>query len=249
VSDSLTVAIAGLFGAAAACLLGWSLRRRKAEPEDVTLGFLGPSLAALYLLVLALAVAAEWGTISDAHQAATTEASAARQLYWSAAGLPPGAAAVLRQEVRQYTSAVVGHDWPLMRHGLLDDQTLDMLGAMESTVLKINPPDAAASAAQTVALNQLSTLSAVRAQRQDDAGVRLPAGLLAGVVATSMVVALFPFAVGIRPILPSIMLASTQAALVTIGIVVVFQLNHAYSGPLAVQPDPLQALIQQIGAH
>jgi hypothetical protein len=46
VSDSLTVAIAGLFGAAAARLLGWVLRRRKAEPEDVTLGFLGQSLLA-----------------------------------------------------------------------------------------------------------------------------------------------------------------------------------------------------------
>jgi hypothetical protein len=248
VNDWLTVVIAGLFGATAACLLGWALRRRKAEPEDVTLGFLGPSLAALYLLVLALAVAAEWGTIGDAHQAATTEASAARQLYWSSAGLPARAAARLKQEVRQYASVVVGHDWPLMRHGHLDDQTLNMLAAMDSTVLKLNPPDAAASAAQGNALYQLGTLSAVRAQRADDAGVRLPAGVLAGVMATSMVVALFPFAVGIRPTLPSIVLASTQAALVTIGVVVVFQLNHAYSGPLAVQPDSMQAVLQQIGA-
>jgi hypothetical protein len=60
--------------------------------------------------------------------------------------------------------------------------------------------------------------------------------------------ALFPFAVGIRPTLPSILLASTQAALVTIGVVVVFQLNHAYQGPLAVQPDPMAAVVQQITA-
>jgi hypothetical protein len=248
VDDSLTVVIAGLFGAGAACLLGWALRRRKAEPEDVTLGFLGPSLAALYLLVLALSVAAEWGTISDAHQGITTEASATRQLYWSAAGLPASAASTLRQEVSAYASAVVNHDWPLMQRGTLDDETLNMLGTMESTVLKINPPNAAASAAQEDALNQLSTLSAVRAQREDDASVQLPTGVLAGVVATSVLMALFPFAVGIRPTLPSIMLASTQAALVTIGVVVVFQLNHAYQGPLAVQPDPMAAVVQQITA-
>jgi hypothetical protein len=247
VDDLLTVVIAGLLGAAAACLLGWALRRRKAEPEDVTLGFLGPSLAALYLLVLALSVAAEWGTISDAHQAVTTEASATRQLYWSSAGLPAGAASTLKLQVREYASAVVNHDWPLMRHATLDDETLDMLGTMESTVLKINPPNAAASAAQEDALNQLGTLAAVRAQREDDASVRLPVGVLAGVVATSVVVALFPFAVGIRPTIPSIVLASTQAALVTIGVVVVFQLNHAYSGPLAVQPGPMVAVVQQIG--
>jgi hypothetical protein len=248
VADTLTVLTAGLCGAAAAAALGWAMRRRKAEPEDVTLGFLGPSLAALYLLVLALALAAEWGTISDAHQAATTEASALHQLYWSAAGLPTAAAGTLEDEVRAYASAVVNHDWPEMRQGRLDDQTEDMLGAMKETVLRVNPPNAAASAAQTDALNQIATLAAVRAQREDDASVRLPSGMLAGVIATSLVVGLFPFAVGIRPVLPSIVLAAMQAALVAIGVVIVFQLNHAYSGPLAVQPDAMTALIQQLGA-
>jgi hypothetical protein len=247
VGDAWTVLLAGLAGAAAAAALGWTLRRRKAEPEDVTLGFLGPSLAALYLLVLALAVAAEWGTISDAHQSATTEASALHQLYWSADGLPSAPASTLRAEVQAYATAVVDHDWPLMRKGTLDDETEDILGAMKSNILQVNPPDAAASAAQSDALNQIDTLAAVRAQREDDASVKLPSGVLAGVIATSMVVALFPFAVGIRPVLPSIILAAMQAALVVIGVVVVFQLNHAYSGPLAVQPTPMQSLIEQIG--
>jgi Protein of unknown function (DUF4239) len=249
VDDSLTVLIAGLLGAAAAAALGWALRRRKAEPEDVTIGFLGPSLAALYLLMLALALAAEWGTISDAHQGATTEASALHQLYWSAAGLPPAAAATLETEVRAYATAVVNHDWPEMAKGTLDDETEDMLGQMKATILHVNPPTAAASAAQNDALNQISTLAAVRAQREDDAGVRLPSGVLAGVIATSLVVGLFPFAVGIRPVLPSIILASMQGALVAIGVVVIFQLNHPYSGPLAVQPVPMQELIQQIGTQ
>ena len=113
-------------------------------------------------------------------------------------------------------------------------------------LVRVNPPDAAASAAQTDALNQIATLASVRAQREDDATVRLPSGVLAGVIATSLVVALFPFAVGIKPVLPSIILASFQAALVVIGVVVVFQLDHAYSGPLAVQPDPVSALIQRM---
>jgi hypothetical protein len=247
VDDVVIVLAAGLAGAAAAAALGWSMRRRKAEPEDVTLGFLGPSLAALYLLVLALGLAAEWGTISDAHQGATTEASALHQLFWSADGLPAQPADTLRQEVRGYATTIVNHDWPQMRKGTLDDRTEEMLGAMKATVLNVNPPNAAASAAQTDALNQLTTLAAVRAQREDDASVRLPSGVLAGVIATSMVVALFPFAVGIRPVLPSIILASMQAALVAIGVVVVFQLDHPYSGPLSVQPVPMQSLVQQIG--
>lgn len=41
-TDSVTLLIAGLFGAAIACLLGWALRRREAEPEDVTLDYRRP---------------------------------------------------------------------------------------------------------------------------------------------------------------------------------------------------------------
>lgn len=246
--DIWVLLLSGLAGAAAAALLGWGLRKRKAEPEDVTLGFLGPSLAAIYLLVLALSVAAEWGTIGDAHQGATTEASALHQLYWAAAGLPPAAEATLQEQVREYAATVVNHDWPQMRQATLDDKSEDLIGEMKETVLKVNPPTAAASAAQTDALNQLTTLAGVRAQREDDAIVKLPSGLLAGVIAISVVIALFPFVVGIRPVLPSMILAAMQAALVAIGIVVVFQLDHAYSGPLAVQPDPMQNLISQIGA-
>jgi hypothetical protein len=247
VSDTVVV-LAGLLGAGFAALLGWAMRRRKTEPEDVTLGFLGPSLAALYLLVLALALAAEWGWISDAHQAIATEASALRQLNWAAEGLPAGPATALEGEVRSYASAVVNHDWPQMQQGSLDDRTLDLLGAMKATVLKVNPPTSAASAAQNDALNQLTTLAAVRSQREDDAQVELPKGVLAGVIATSLVVALFPFAVGIKPVLPSIILAAMQAALVVIGVVVVFQLDHPYSGPLAVQPEPMATLVQQLAA-
>lgn len=247
-SDTIVLMVAGLLGAGLAALLGWAMRRRKTEPEDVTLGFLGPSLAALYLLVLALALAAEWGWISDAHQAVSTEASALRQLDWAAEGLPPGPAAALEADVRAYASAVVDHDWPQMRRGELDDQTLNLLGAMKTTVLKVNPPTAAASAAQTDALTQLTTLSTVRGQREDDTSAELPRGVLAGVIATSLVVALFPFAVGIRPVLPSIVLAAMQAALVVIGVVVVFQLDHPYSGPLAVQPAPVTELVGQLSA-
>lgn len=239
--------LAGLLGAGVAALLGWAMRRREAEPEDVTLGFLGPSLAALYLLVLALALAAEWGWISDARQAAAAEASALRQLGWAAQGLPAGPAATLAGEVRAYASAVVNHDWPQMRTGSLDDSTLDVIGAMKTTVLRVQPA-AAVSPAQTDALTQLTTLAAMRTQREEDTRNQLPRGVLAGVIATSLVVALFPFAVGIRPVLPSVILAAMQGALVVIGVVVVFQLDHPYAGPLAVRPDSMTALVQQLSA-
>ena len=48
----LAAAIAGI---ALAAVVVSVVRGRTGEPEDVTIGFLGPSLAAIYLLVLAFA--------------------------------------------------------------------------------------------------------------------------------------------------------------------------------------------------
>jgi hypothetical protein len=244
--ESVFVVLAALIGAVVVFALARWVRDRAVEPEDVTIGFLGPSLAALYLLVLAVALATEWQTIGDASQAAGNEATAVRQLYWAAEGLPTGSAATLREDTVKYADAVVSHDWPQMQRNKVDDKTVSMLASMNSYVLKLNPSDASASAVQLSALTQIGTAETAREQRITDAGLQLPVGLLAGVIATSIVVALFPFACGLRTRGPGLVLAAVQAALVAVGVLVVFQLNHAYSGPLEVGPDAMHAVLDQL---
>ena len=244
--ETLVVAIAALAGAVIVFGLARWIRDRGGEPEDVTIGFLGPSLAALYLLMLAVALATEWQTIGDASQAAGNEATAVRELYWAADGLPPSAAATLRGDAVNYASTVVSHDWPQMTHNDVDDDTSRMLAAMNTYVLRLDPSNAGASAVQLDAISQIGSAESAREQRVSDAGLRLPVGLLAGVIATSMVVAIFPFAGGMRTSGPGLALAAVQAALVAVGVVVVFQLNHPYSGPLAVGPDAMNSVLAQL---
>jgi Protein of unknown function (DUF4239) len=229
-----------------AVIVATIIKDRGGEPEDVTIGFLGPSLAAIYLLVLAVSLATEWQTTGSANQEAAAEASAIRELYWSAEGFSPAQQAILQSDVRAYAKTVVNHDWPQLVRGTLDSKSEQELTAMNNFVLRINPQNGAATNAQLQATTQLSTLFTAHDQRATDAAARLPQGLLAGVIATSLVVAAFPFACGISATKRSIVIAAVQAALVGIGIVVVFQLNHVYSGPLAVSPAPIQSVLQQI---
>jgi hypothetical protein len=247
--ETLVVVIAAMAGAVIVLGLARWIRDRGGEPEDVTVGFLGPSLAALYLLVLAVALATEWQTIGDASQAAGNEATAVRELYWSAAGLPAGPAAVLRRDTLNYANAVIAHDWPRMRQNDVDDQTSRMLAAMNTYILRLNPSNASASAVQLDAISQIGSAESAREQRVSYAGTRLPIGLLACVIATSAVVTLFPFAGGLRTSGPGLALAALQAALVAVGILVVFQLNHPYSGPLAVGPSAMKSVQAQLTAR
>ena len=248
-SETWIVLGAGAISTAIATAIAWLIRKRESEPEDVTIGFLGPSLAAIYLLVLALALASEWETIGSAQSAAGNEAVAIRQLYWAATGLPPAAASRLREQVRGYAATVVSHDWPQMERGTLDSRSEQDLSAMTMSLLQFNPATSAAATAQQFALAQASTIASTRAQRDSDAGSQLPAGLLAAVIATSVIMCVFPFAGGIRLAKMRVTLAALQSALVTIGVVVVFQLNNPYSGPLATGPDPIVSVASQIGAR
>jgi hypothetical protein len=238
------VASAGLAGA-----IEWFSRHRKQEAEDVTLSFLGPSLAALYLLVLALALATEWQTIGSAQQAVSNEAVAVQQVYWAASGLPPAAAASLRGQVRGYLSTVLHHDWPEMEHGTLDNASLSQLTAMSTFTLRLNTSTSSAADAQDYATAELSALASARAQRQNAAESRLPIGLLAAVIATSAIVSVFPFAGGIKRARSPVSVAVLQAALIAIAVVVVFQLNNPFTGPLGTGPGPLATVAAGIGVH
>jgi hypothetical protein len=244
--EALIVIIAALVGAVIVYGVARWIRDRGGEPEDVTIGFLGPSLAALYLLVLAVALATEWQTIGDASQAAGNEATAIHELYWAADGLPSGPAAVIRKDTVAYANAVISHDWPQMQRGDVDDETTRMLAGMNTYVLRLNPSDASASAVQLDAISQIGNAENAREDRVADSTARLPLGLLAAVIVTSLVVAVFPFAGGLRTRGAGLALAAVQAALVTVGIVVVFQLNHPYSGPLAVGPVSMQSVLAQL---
>ena len=247
--ETWIVLVAGAVSATLAAVIAWLIRKRKSEPEDVTIGFLGPSLAAMYLLVLAIALVTEWQTISSAQQAAGNEAIAIRQLYWAASGLPSAAAGGLREQDRDYAATVISHDWPEMERGTLDNRTEQALTAMGTFLLKLNPATSGAATAQQYALAQVSAAVTARAQREAAAETRLPAGLLTATIATSVIMCVFPFAGGIRSATACVALAAVQAALVTVGVVVVFQLDNPFSGPLATSPAPIAVVAAQIGGR
>jgi hypothetical protein len=241
--------VSAVAAAGVAAAIARYLRDRKREPDDVTLGFIGPSLAAMYLLVLALALATEWQTIGSAQQAVGNEAVAVRQIYWAASGLPPAAGNALRTQLREYVTTVVHHDWPEMERGTLDDTSQTLLTTMSISLLQVNTETSRAANAQQYATGQLSALAASRAQRESAAESRLPLGVLLAVIVTSLIIGAFPFFSGIRSDKASISVAILQAVVVALAAVVVFQLNNPFAGPLATGLGPISSVAAEVGAR
>jgi hypothetical protein len=144
---------------------------------------------------------------------------------------------------------VVHHDWPQMQGGTLDDRSDQMIANMSTFILRVNATTASAGNAQQYALGQISVLAAARDQRAGAAETRLPVGVLAATIVTSLIICAFPFAGGIKSETVSVALAVLQASLVTVGVVVIIQLDNPYTGPLATTPASLTAVAAQIGAR
>jgi len=249
-SETIIIILAAIVSAAVAAVLAWfsSKRKSESEPEHMTMSFLVPTISAMYLLVLALALANEWQTIGSAQNAVGNQAVAIRQLYLSASGLSAAQGDELQTQVRDYTTTVLQHDWPQMKAGAVDDRSESMLTAMSTFVLKINPQSGAASNAQSYAVGQLSTLASTRAQLVGAAGSRLPIGVLVAVVILSLIMCLFPFAGGMRVAALPIAMAALQITLLVIAVIVMFQFDNPYTGPLATNSSPIAAVAAQIGA-
>jgi hypothetical protein len=120
---------------------------------------------------------------------------------------------------------------------------------MSTSTLRLDTATSSAADAQEYATGQISALATARAQREGAAESRLPAGLLAAVIATSLIVAVFPFAGGIKRAKTPVSVAVLQTALVAITVVVVFQLNNPFTGPLATGPGPLATVAAGIGVR
>ena len=119
---------------------------------------------------------------------------------------------------------------------------------MSTSLLQLNPATSAAATAQQYALAQTSAIATARAQRQGDASpnCRPACSRPCSRPRSSCACSRSPGGYG-RPAI-SITMAALQAALVTVGVVVVFQLNNPFTGPLATGPDPIASVASQIGA-
>jgi hypothetical protein len=120
---------------------------------------------------------------------------------------------------------------------------------MSAYLLRLNTTTSGASNAQQFAIGQLSVLASARAQRASAAETRLPIGVVAAVMITSLIVCVFPFVGGIKTDRISMTIAILQSALVVVAVMVVFQLDNPYTGPLATTPQPLSAVATLVGAQ
>jgi Protein of unknown function (DUF4239) len=152
-------------------------------------------LGTTYAVILGFMLYTEWTAFRDAELNADLEASALRNLYRLAEGLPEQQRVQLEGQTRAYADAVVRQDWPEMARGRLPEESHEINESMWRTLMGIKVSSASETTAADHALSELSTLTMHRRTRLLQSASALPSifwcVLLSGAALTILSVSMF----------------------------------------------------------
>jgi hypothetical protein len=232
----LVMALAMLFMALVNRL--WPANERYAK-EDL-IGWQLNILATTHAVILGFMFYTEWTNFSAVKLNVELEASALRNVFRLAEGLPAPARAQLEEEARTYAAAVVEDDWPMLSRGQTPELSHLINRSMWRTLMSVRQGSAAEITALDHALTELSSLTQYRRTRLLQAGTRLPGifwwVLLVGGALTVASVAMF----GSRnPRLHAFQVFSLTL-LITLAMLAIADLDRPFAGAVHIDSYPFE---------
>jgi hypothetical protein len=196
------------------------------------------TIGMVYAILIAIAAIAVWEPHDDALQSAQQEAGDLSEAYWSAGSLDPVDSAHIRVLIATYDQSVIRDEWPsLRRTHAADPATAGLFAELRTTVQDYRPvTDGEQSAAADVEARLEDAADARRARlAAADAGMPSllwPALVLGGIVSIG-----FLYLFGLDRTFPNGLMMATVAAMTTLVLFVIYQVEFPFSRGLSVDPS------------
>lgn len=205
-------------------------------------GFKFAVVGVIYAVLLAFAVIVVWERYSEAEVAVVHEAGAAATLYRLASGPEPEAAAT-RAALAHYLQVVIERDWPQMAKERESHEATAALSELYARVLQLESSGGRPPAVLIELLKQLDVLTETRRTR-----LHLGVGIMPGVLWVALTVGgiltvAFTFFFGAKNLRAQILMTCILAFIVFMGLFVIVSIDHPFTGPVHVDPAPLQEVL------
>ncbi|MFI6872614.1 hypothetical protein ACIBL6_04145 [Streptomyces sp. NPDC050400] len=243
-----TVALAGLlvggavFLGLAGCLLvrRYVPRLRDGEYNEMAGVVLG-MYAAIYGIILAFVIVAEWEGLDAAEANVAAEATQSAEVLRDSAAFPPAQQQRISAAMGAYVHAVVDEQWPQMRKGtpdpnLTNPQTVRLYRVLQD----YEPATEAEKTYYTQAVTTLGEVAGARRTRLEDSQQSLPILLSVLVYGGALVMLPLTWLYGIKSRTAQMMFVTSVAVLIGVSLLLCLTLDHPFSGSLAVSPDPFK---------
>jgi len=160
-----------LFMAALNCI--WP--REKRQVHNDLIGWQLNIIGTTYAVILGFMLYTVWTDFGAANLNVDLEASALRNIYRLAEGLPQQQRVQLQLQARSYADAVINRDWPEMARNQIPEESHDINQAMWKTLMSVKVATPSEITAEDHAISELSSLTEHRRTRLLQSAFRLPA--------------------------------------------------------------------------
>jgi hypothetical protein len=149
--------------------------REKRQAHNDLIGWQLNIIGTTYAVILGFMLYTVWTDFGAANLTVDLEASALRNVYRLAEGLPEQQRNQLQIQARSYAVAVINQDWPEMARDQTPEESHDINQAMWKTLMSVKVATPSEITAEDHALYELSSLTEHRRTRLLQSKYRLPA--------------------------------------------------------------------------
>jgi Protein of unknown function (DUF4239) len=208
-------------------------------------GFKFATVGVIYAVLLAFTVIVVWEKFNDAQSAVANEAGATAALFHYAQGKEPEAVA-LRAALTGYLKAAIEDEWPAMARETESASTEHALDSLYAAAIALNRSGSRGAADMGEVFRQLDNVTAARRVR-----LHLATGLVPNVIWSvlfmgALLTVGFTLFFGSENLLAQVSMTGVLSVLVTTGLVVILSIDHPFTGPVYIHPEPLASVLAEI---
>jgi hypothetical protein len=213
-------------------------RRRRDPGHNSTLSPFLTVVGLVFGALLGFTVVVSWQQFSSAEENVSHEASTLTTMYRQTVGMPDPERTKLREQLRNYATAVEGSDWEALDSSGRNDGARAAITEMYR--LLGTQPNVSANPINSEFLDQLTVLANDRNQRVLDAQPRIPLLLWAGLLSGGLVLVAITGFMRLDNRFGHLVLSSAIAILLGLLLFVVYWLDHPFGTQVGVTPEPFR---------
>jgi Protein of unknown function (DUF4239) len=197
-------------------------------------------VAALFGLILAFVIVIAYQNFLDANSNVSQEADSLASIVRDSAAFPQPGRANVRAAVGDYVRSVVNDEWPRMREGHDSELAKGSLGQIFAAFRTVRPHSVMSNGFYNDSVRQLNTALNARRDRLETATGGLPRDITILILFSSLVIIAYAILVGSPNYWFHVLGPLAIAVVVTISLVVLFDLTYPFSGDVSLKPNDFQ---------
>ena len=222
----------------------WSHEERR-KHTDVA-GFIFAGVAVLYAVMVGFVVLVGWEGLNSARATTYSEANELANVYWASRNLPPPQGPAVAGLTVAYANTVVDTEWPLMNQGESSPKAQAILNQIREHVFAFQPRTGQQQALYEQALANVNDLSAARRDRLVSMSDTVPEPLWVALIFGGVITIAFCLLFGLENQAVHIAMVAGVAALVTISLLLVKNMQYPFAGDPHIGPEAFKIFLENV---